>query len=202
MSVDVSKILQELEFYKAECNRLKTEHAEAYRQLEQLVLTDALTGIGNRRFFDDRLQHAIYDAERGRDISLIIIDVDNFKKFNDTYGHQAGDTALIQVATAMNQIIRKVDYLARYGGDEFAVISFVNSDGSTVLAAKLRAAVEAVTNQYRMLTVSIGVATYTNGDTAQSLINHADQALYMSKAGGRNRVTTKTMKPLKLETDK
>ncbi len=90
---------------------------EAYKQLESLVLIDPLTGTGNRRMFDDRLKQAIYEGERGREFALLIIDVDRFKQFNDTYGHRAGDEALLQVSSTMTGIVRKVDCLTRYGGD-------------------------------------------------------------------------------------
>ena len=162
--------------------------------------TDALTGIGNRAAFDARLQLELDRRARGKaPLALLMIDVDHFKKLNDTYGHQAGDCVLHAVARVLDQSVRKVDYAARYGGEEFAIIApGTDPAGALLLAERLRDAVaEAAINweaQELRITVSIGVANSRDTDdgAAAALIRAADEQLYRAKTAGRNRVMSQS----------
>ncbi len=170
--------------------KMITELDDANKQLASLVMTDSLTGIGNRRLFLSRLENMLHLAERDQPLSVILIDIDNFKSFNDTFGHQAGDAAIFQVADILSRKTRKADCVARYGGEEFAVATSVGMDGAATLGEKLRASVEGMPNIFRQVTISLGVASFSKNDTMSDLIGRADRLLYRSKAAGRNRVTT------------
>ncbi len=171
----------------------------AQSALQELANHDGLTGIANRRAFDETLKLEWRRAMRDAlPLSLLMVDVDRFKHYNDSQGHLAGDECLKRVATAMSdEMHRASDLVARYGGEEFAVILPGSSlEGATVVAEKLRAAVEKLSipfanSELGHVTVSVGVASVTPsaaGDSWQ-LISTADAALYRAKAAGRNRVT-------------
>ncbi len=173
--------------------------AEANRALQQLSVVDSLTGIANRRRFDEVLETEWRRAMRsGAFLSLILIDVDFFKAYNDFYGHQAGDACLRRVAQAMNDtIIRAGDLLARYGGEEFAVILQSNTAEGTIKVSEiLRERVEALriphakSDANNVVTVSLGAATVVPASYSSqaTLIEEADKALYRAKEKGRNRV--------------
>ena len=167
---------------------------------EELLLrttTDALTSVANRAGFDARLDMEMERCVRSElPLGLLMIDVDHFKRFNDTYGHQAGDRVLQIVAKTLDEQVRKVDYLARYGGEEFSVIApDSRPDGLHQLAERLRQAVEDLVVPWEgtrlSVTVSIGAAllpTATKGDSASRIIKLADAELYKAKRAGRNRV--------------
>ncbi len=164
--------------------------------LEQLGMTDGLTGVYNRRFFDENLVHELKRGERTRgSVALLMLDIDHFKKYNDRFGHQAGDEALRRVAQALAREIRSIDVVARYGGEEFVVI-LPGGDGRTALAVaeRVRSAVESAgidTGGTRggSLTVSVGVGVYPEAaHDAPGLVAAADSALYVAKSAGRNRV--------------
>jgi len=174
---------------------------DANRELTRLSSVDGLTGIANRRSFDDTLQREWRQAiRRSRAISLLIADVDQFKQFNDGYGHQAGDECLKAVAQIFeHQIRRSTDLVARYGGEEFAVIlPDTDEEGAVCVAEKIRAAVMGLQIEHRYsqvapeLTVSIGSASAWpargNEGGYLALVQRADQALYQAKREGRNRV--------------
>lgn len=174
-----------------------TERTEALRaanaELKRLATTDALTGISNRRGFLDVAAKELERAGRyRRSLSLFVIDIDHFKQINDGYGHSAGDDALRQVAETIKAQIRSTDYLARIGGEEFAVIlPETDLDAAIYLAERIRAAVaaaEVVTGQYRFtLTISVGLAVIGPNDvTTDQMLARADQALYRAKGKGRN----------------
>lgn len=168
-------------------------------QLERLSYQDGLTGVANRRQFEAVLEREWRRAERGTlPLSLILLDIDHFKLFNDTYGHQRGDGCLQQVAQTLDdQVQRTSDLVARYGGEEFAII-LPGSDALTAaeLAEKLRMGVRAlaITHAHApavpIVTVSLGVATLcpTASDSATMLVAAADQALYHAKHAGRDQV--------------
>jgi diguanylate cyclase (GGDEF)-like protein len=157
---------------------------------------DAVTGINNKHVFDTRLEQEFSYARRNRlPLSLLMIDVDFFKKVNDTYGHMAGDYVLQGVAKRVAKTVRDEDIPARYGGEEFAVIMRgTDAAGALMLAERVRKLVAAepfvFEKQPIPVTISIGVATLEgdNFDTQQDLIAHADACLYKSKESGRNRV--------------
>lgn len=170
-------------------------------QAEELALTDELTKIYNHRYFIRSLKGELKRAKRYKEsVGLCMIDVDNFKMFNDTHGHLSGNKALIQIARILTQNARDTDIVARYGGEEFAIIFLKASKNSAeVFTNRLRWAVEKYPFPGReilpggKLTVSIGVAFYPYDEPEDNniagLIERADQALYRSKADGKNRVT-------------
>ena len=165
-------------------------------QLLRLVMSDALTGVANRRAFDQALRTEWRRCARaGEPLSVLMVDIDNFKRFNDTFGHPVGDAALIAVArTLTDGLHRAGDVLARYGGEEFAVIlPDVDADGAAVVASRLVQAVRTVTIRQAagwQVSVSVGAATCLPGaDLANftELVARADTALYAAKAAGKNR---------------
>jgi diguanylate cyclase (GGDEF)-like protein len=171
---------------------------EAEDELRELARTDGLTGLNNRRTFEELLDEEWRRAQRnGWPLSMLLIDVDSFKGFNDLYGHSAGDDALIAVAHSIAQNVRRPgDTAARFGGEEFAVLlPDTDEAGATSLAEQIRAAVQAhqvrhVASSHHVLTVSMGVATAQGNAiaTSRALVNAADGALYEAKDAGRNRV--------------
>lgn len=173
-----------------------TERIELAKELERLATTDALTGLGNRRRFDEHFATEIARAARsGEPLSLLMCDVDNFKAYNDRYGHPQGDACLARVARALEGMARRpADLAARYGGEEFAlVLPATGEAGAVARAQRLRAAVrdlaiEHAANDGRgIVTLSVGVATVTGGWPAGDVIELADRALYEAKAQGRDR---------------
>jgi len=177
---------------------LKTEETLLQTQddLEVMATHDALTGIPNRRSFDTTLEQAWRHAARmGEVLAVLMIDIDFFKALNDTYGHQTGDDCLAGVAREIKSMLpRKVDYVSRYGGEEFAVIlPETTADGALQVAERLRSGILALaiphaSSQYEYVTVSIGAAAGSATDTtnACSLLKAADEALYRAKSSGRN----------------
>ncbi|MBI5638547.1 MAG: diguanylate cyclase [Nitrospinae bacterium] len=168
---------------------------------EEMAVTDELTKVYNHRYFVRTLLTELKRAERyGEPLGLCMIDVDHFKKFNDTHGHLKGNEVLIEIAKIMRIAMRETDIVARYGGEEFAVIlPKTGKDHAMALANRLREAVEegrfpgAELQPLGKLTVSIGIAAYPDdsatADSVSEIIELADQALYQSKSAGRNRVT-------------
>lgn len=166
--------------------------------LEYLSLVDGLTGIANRRQFDEKLEQSIRYIDRNhRGLSLLIMDIDFFKQYNDTYGHVKGDEALKRVANVLrNGASRPMDFVARYGGEEFAVIILdATKEEGVAVAEKLRTMVENMnimhaTSNLKHLTISVGVthisAQHTIHVDAKDLIEDADQCLYLAKKDGRN----------------
>ncbi|MBX8470939.1 sensor domain-containing diguanylate cyclase [Pseudomonas sp. RIT778] len=168
----------------------------AERELAQLAATDALTGVANRRMLDQSLRHEWFRAQRSaKPLSLLMIDADHFKAFNDRHGHQAGDQALRELARVITSNVRRpADLVARYGGEEFSVIlAETDSVGAQQIAEHIRAAVEqlpSVNEDRSPMTVSIGISTWTATSeiSLEQLLFAADKALYQAKEGGRNRV--------------
>ena len=169
----------------------QTELERANHKLQTLSVTDGLTGIRNRRAFDAALAEAFeWSRRQNTPLSLLLIDVDHFKSFNDSFGHLVGDGVLRAVAQALQDTVRTTDFLARYGGEEFVVIlPDTDEDGAVTLAERCRRAVAAANWAQRPVTVSIGASTLADatGDAA-ALVREADEALYRSKETGRNRV--------------
>jgi two-component system, cell cycle response regulator len=172
------------------------------RQMYESALRDGLTKVFNKKYFLDRLESEFAYAVRHKTpLSLVMFDIDHFKKINDTYGHLAGDYALATLANLVSATIRQEDVFARYGGEEFAVICRgVDLVGGAAFGERIRRMVQAQTFEYQEtklnITVSIGVAAVTDVGMRehQELIAAADEALYAAKRGGRNRVVSATGK--------
>ena len=162
------------------------------KKLENAALADPLTHCYNRRALNNSLDRDIAKAERyGTDISVIMFDIDYFKKINDTYGHKAGDTVLNSFSKSINATIRKNDYLARYGGEEFVlVLPETKLHKALELAERLRKITENLEVKFDdkiiKITTSAGVVSYKNGQNKDSLIQKADELLYEAKKQGRN----------------
>ena len=184
-------------------NELEKKNKELIEKnllLQQMAVTDDLTGLYNKRYILSRLSGEISHAARYREsISFLMVDVDHFKQVNDTYGHVVGDILLKEIAEMLKKIVREFDVVARYGGEEFLII-LPNGDtlGAKILAERLRESIEKTTfnidGNKLLVTVSIGVKSENVKPNANSseeviaLINQADMALYRAKANGRNRV--------------
>ncbi len=171
------------------------ELQEANARLQLLAVTDGLTGLFNHRRFQEALNAELIRAERHkRPLSVLMIDVDFFKKINDAMGHPAGDELLRRLAEILGRDLRQSDLIARYGGEEFTVLLPETTKSEAVMVGeRMRAAVEAGANLGTALkqkvTVSLGVATYPeDGTTAEGVLEAADQAMYVAKRQGRNRV--------------
>jgi diguanylate cyclase (GGDEF)-like protein/PAS domain S-box-containing protein len=165
---------------------------DANNKLTELASVDSLTQLRNRRAFEERLEDETRRWRRhGGDVSLVLLDIDHFKPYNDTFGHPRGDGVLRAMGRLLRLSLRATDFAARYGGEEFAII-LPNTDraGSLVVAEQLRRTIEDASWDDRAITASIGVATL-GGEitTAEELVDFADRALYRSKQGGRNQVT-------------
>lgn len=163
-------------------------HAENHN-LQHMAMEDALTHAGNRRALDDKIFQILSHYNPQTPYCMLIIDIDFFKHFNDTYGHVTGDQVLIRLVTRMNQLCQKTELVYRYGGEEFCILSQCSLDEGLEFAEKIRAHI-ARTKVIReeSMTVSIGVAEYNACDSARDWFRNADEALYYAKASGRNQV--------------
>jgi diguanylate cyclase len=184
---------------------LTNEIHELREDVERLgceAVTDSLTKITNRRGFDNELKRLTKEAKAtGKDCCLLMIDVDHFKNINDNFGHLVGDKVLKFIATTLLKQIRGNDKVARFGGEEFAVIlPNTNEDGAIQVAENLRAAVSARqlttgsnSRPIGRITISVGVALYRPDEDEETLISRADQCMYAAKHGGRNQVKSESM---------
>lgn len=168
-------------------------NAAQYENLQQQATTDGLTGAYNRRYFDDFLSSELSRARRyEHPLSLLMLDIDRFKAFNDSHGHQEGDRALRRMVELMQSSVRNVDLISRYGGEEFAVVlPETDEAGAIRVAEKFREEIRSKLTEEGELTVSIGVSTALSDDsepTTEELVDRADQALYEAKNGGRDSV--------------
>jgi diguanylate cyclase (GGDEF)-like protein len=165
-------------------------HARLFSQMQQQALTDGLTGCFNRRSFEMQLERDLHMATRMRvPISLILLDLDNFKHVNDTYGHEVGDVVLRRLAEGLREELRGVDTAARYGGEEFAVIlPQAGIDGALIVAERLRRRIENMeVPGVGHVTASLGIATFPqHASSRDTLVVAADRALYNAKNSGRN----------------
>lgn len=173
-----------------------TEAVDNERKIADIAVRDVLTGVFNRRRFEERFGEEVRRAERyGRGLSLILLDIDHFKNVNDQLGHLFGDGALRVIAVRCGSVIRSTDVLCRYGGEEFGVI--LPETGivhAVALAERLRevCCAEPVSclGKERLITISLGTAEWSPGEAPSDLVSRADIALYAAKAQGRNRVET------------
>jgi diguanylate cyclase len=186
-----NQALAELKQIHLEIEQKQAELMEMNAVLVELSFTDKLTGLKNRRYLQEKLEEQIAEYHRERvPFSLCILDIDHFKKVNDTYGHQTGDYVLEKLASTLKSQSRKEDIVARYGGEEFILLlPNIDTSESRSIAENLRRFIASSTWEIGRITVSIGIATFTSNDTDVTLLEKADQALYASKEQGRNRVT-------------
>lgn len=189
-----------------------TLRLEAEQRIEKLINYDVLTGLPNRQLLKDRVEHAINGAARGQtQIALLFLDLDHFKYVNDTLGHSAGDQMLIEISHRLHSVVTETDTVARVGGDEFVVVLSAGAeDEAARIANKLLESVSRpylVEEQELIITPSIGISMYpTDGETFETLYQHADTAMYRAKHDGRNNfcfftksMQQRTMRVLQLE---
>jgi diguanylate cyclase len=191
--VDMARQLETLRRRVQEMERETGELQGKLKEKQELALRDSLTQIPNRLAFDQRYDQEVARWRRySHPLSLIVCDIDHFKRLNDTYGHKAGDKALALIARGLAVSIRETDFLARYGGEEFVVLlPETTLETATVVAEKLRAAIEAASFHYEgkrvPITLSVGYATFATDEAPETVFKRADQALYRAKSDGRNR---------------
>lgn len=164
---------------------IAVSHREA-DVLEQLANTDTLTGLANRRQMYAQMQHLEHSGEG---FGVLLLDVDDFKKVNDTYGHDAGDEVLVEVARILESVLQRAGKAGRWGGEEFVVVlPQATPESVQALAEEIRRAIEQQTRATRPVTLSIGGAVTLSGDTLDSTLRYADEAMYQAKRSGKNRV--------------
>jgi diguanylate cyclase len=182
----------ELQASSAQVTELRGKLADVRRE----SLTDPLTNIANRKAFDEAVQAAAAAAKGREDVTLLMCDIDHFKKFNDSWGHQTGDQVLRLVASCLTENVKGRDTAARYGGEEFAVVMRgVGLEAAARIADQIRTTVEtkklvkkSTGDVLGAITISIGVAQFAHGESAESVIRRADECLYSAKHAGRNLV--------------
>ncbi len=175
-------------------NQLAVELKTANCKLFEQASTDPLTQLKNRRAFDEEFDRLIHSLQHKKEtLSVLMIDVDHFKSYNDQFGHIEGDQILIEIASLLSKTLKKNDILARYGGEEFIVVLTDNEEQSILTAETLRRTIQDHRWDKRSITISIGIATLgitsDKNKSTKDLINEADKALYESKTKGRNRFT-------------
>lgn len=186
-----NQALAKLKQIHMEIEQKQAELMEMNAVLLELSFTDKLTGLKNRRYLQEKLEEQIelYSSDQ-QPFSLCIIDIDYFKKVNDTFGHQTGDYVLEKLASILKIHTRKEETIARYGGEEFVLmLPNIDISESKRVAEKLRQSIAHSTLESGQITVSIGIATFTPTDSDTTLLQKADQALYVSKKQGRNQIT-------------
>ncbi len=183
-------VLRHIEKTRSEAFHHLRDHSE---RLEYIAITDPLTGLVNRSRLDQALSRGLQRAKREQKaFSVILMDIDHFKRVNDTYGHQVGDRILIELAQLLRGNTRGSDTLGRWGGEEFLLVAeSCSRQQAKVLAEKIRHAVAAfVFHADIRITISLGVASFRAGDDESTLVRRADEALYTAKANGRNCTVT------------
>jgi diguanylate cyclase (GGDEF)-like protein len=199
----VLKLMRGQRFSSAEIKQLETllcsliyplKNAAQFRHAVRMAYTDPLTKVNNRAAFNDTVNREYQLAKRtGRELSLIFLDIDHFKRLNDTHGHECGDIALASVAEWIKQALRASDIVFRYGGEEFVVVLCdTNLTGAAVIAERIRKEINTHTLAYGLnvleLSASLGVSTLRSDDTTASFVQRADHAMYIAKQSGRNQV--------------
>ncbi|MBO0962799.1 sensor domain-containing diguanylate cyclase [Neobacillus sp. MM2021_6] len=172
-----------------------TERKNYQKELEFLSFHDALTGVPNRRLFKEKLEQALKEGKRyNRKFAVLFIDLDHFKRINDTYGHDIGDELLLEFSLRVKNQLRETDTLARHGGDEFTIIlsELIDEEDALIIAKRILASLKEpwkFGEHVIQMTLSMGIAFYpTDGTTSDELLKHADNALYVVKESGRNNV--------------
>jgi diguanylate cyclase (GGDEF)-like protein len=191
MTVKLKKYHFRLELTVAELEAENIEHQRLVEELEKLSITDPLTSIYNRRKFNELLTMEIERSKRYQNsLSIIMCDIDHFKKINDTFGHDVGDKAIKKFSKQIRENIREIDMLARWGGEEFMILMpNVSVENAHSVAEKLRMIIEKTEVETAgSFTASFGVTDLMLDDTSETFIKRADQALYKAKHSGRNRV--------------
>lgn len=198
LNLSYEQLIMELKEAKTEADRLAAEVRDANSKLHELVFRDGLTGLYNHRYFQEMVEKEIDRAERYQStFSLIMFDIDHFKKVNDNYGHPSGDMVLMNIAHVVQNAVRPSDIVARYGGEEFAVIlPETNEMGLKIFTERLRRSVEQmatlIDHKELNVTISVGGSWYSPADgkiEKRTIIDAADRALYKSKHAGRNCTT-------------
>ena len=206
---DTAATNRQLESQLADSRQQIAELQESLEAIRYESLTDEMTTLANRKHFDQSMERAVAESDQsGQAFSLLLTDIDHFKKFNDTYGHQTGDQVLRLVALAVKQNVKGQDVACRYGGEEFAIIlPRTNLRAASVVAEHIREAVfskelvkRSTGDNLGRITISIGVATWRRGDNTQTVIERADCSLYAAKRGGRNLVRCETDPDVNLDT--
>jgi len=186
LAVDISEEVA----HKTELERYHRELEEANEQLRRLAVTDELTGLRNRRAFEERLVMEFSMARRrSRELAVVLIDIDDFKKTNDRYGHAAGDEVLRRLGMILRTTVRLPDLPARYGGEEFVVLLPESGEGAAMgLARRIMARIAAEEWENELITISMGMAAMNESlVSGYQLVELADEALYAAKRAGKNR---------------
>ena len=205
LSVATRKVREENQALESQLADTTDELGRLREHLEQVrreAMTDALTMLANRKAFDETLEDACAQAATtGRPLTLAVVDIDHFKVFNDTWGHQTGDQVIRYVASVIGRVAKDARFAARYGGEEFAVI--FPDEGRDAALSALEAAREEISSRILKrrstnedlgaITISTGIAEFRTADNPAALIERADGALYVSKRTGRNRTTLADM---------
>ncbi|MFA6349647.1 MAG: GGDEF domain-containing protein [Candidatus Omnitrophota bacterium] len=173
---------------------LGIKRAVLYKKVQELAITDSLTQVFSRRYFLERFKEELERSKKYKHLfSFFMIDIDDFKSYNDRYGHLVGDAVLREIAKAIKENIRQVDLVGRYGGEEFSLIlPETGKDQALVAAERIRQAVECklikVYDEDLRVTISIGISAFPkDGRSCQTIIERADQALYHAKQTGKNK---------------
>ena len=167
------------------------ELSDAYFKLEDMSVTDHLTGLKNRRGFTERIMGLITNKKKNSPFCLVMFDIDFFKKVNDNFGHDSGDKVLKEFASLLNKVFRQKDYIFRWGGEEFIVLlGEVELSNAFNVAERLRVQMKGldILNNGHQITVSGGLAQYIDGEAVEVLLKRLDEALYAAKATGRDRI--------------
>jgi len=199
---DLQETQRENFFILASQLSMELKKASLYENVERLSITDGLTEVYLRRYFTDRLSEEVERAKRHNlKFAILMLDLDHFKKCNDTYGHMVGDVVLKETASTIKENVREIDLVARYGGEEFSILlPDTDKENALQVAERIRKAIESKTivayDEALKETISIGISIYPiDSQKIVDLINKADKALYRSKQNGRNRVTTFSKSP-------
>jgi len=191
---ETEKTIEEMKKRMDEIKREADEIRRKSQEVELATYCDALTGIHNRKAYDERIAETLAHVQRYKiPASLMICDIDFFKKINDTFGHKVGDLALKKLAELLKERLRKNDFIARYGGEEFAIIlPHTDLNGAIIAGEGIRAYIAKSVFSYKSqkipLTISVGISFFRKEDTIDTIFERADQALYAAKKSGRNQI--------------